>query len=182
MLNYYLGYIGFEFFKKLTNVAKYTGLIYYNDFHIFPIDNKVSVSSLPREDYKGIVNNFDVVIGFLGENEYGSREVEWISKTPIKYYNIPVPDYTSPQTEDYVKLFKILDDHPNSKILIHCYAGKGRSNCGVVAYLMYKHNMKALNGIGMVEMKNPRSAMNRWQKDSLMRLEEYLGKKFVMEK
>ena len=170
MLSYYLGYATYEIFKKLTNVAKYTGLIYYNDFHIFPIDDKISVSSLPRQDYQSIVSQFDVVIGFLGDNEYGVKEVEWIKKTPIKYYNIPVPDYTSPQTSDYNSLFKILDSHPNAKILIHCYAGKGRSNCGVAAYLMYKHKMKAKNAIELVELKNPRSSMNRWQKSSLERL------------
>ena len=174
MLRYYLGYVGFEVFKRLTNVAKYTGLIYYNDFHIFPIDERVSVSSLPRVDYQPIIKDYDVVIGFLGENEYGSREVEWIEKTSSKYYNIQVPDYTSPQNDDYLKLFRILDSHPTARILVHCYAGKGRSNCGVVAYLMYRHKWSAQKAIHFVEFKNPRSAMNRWQKSSLYKLEKKL--------
>jgi len=173
MLNYYLSHLSFGIFKRLTNIAKITGLIYYNDFHIFPIDEKVSVSSLPREDYKPIVQNFDVVIGFLDPSEYGSREVEWINKTKTKYYNIPVTDYTAPNIDDYLKLFKILENHKNSKILIHCYAGKGRSNCGVAAYLMHKHKISSDKAIQIVEMKNPRSSMNRWQKQSLHALNNY---------
>ena len=174
MLNYYLGYIGYELFKQLTNFAKYTGLIGYYDFHLHPIDDKISVSSLPREDQRIIVNNFDIVIGFLGENEYGRKEVEWINKTPVKYYNIPVTDYTPPNNEDYLKLFRILDSHPNSKIIIHCYAGKGRSNCGVAAYLMNKYQISANEAIKIVETKNPRSSMNKWQKESLYELEKII--------
>lgn len=173
----YLGYLGFEIFKKLTNVAKYSGIIYYNDFHIFPITDNLSVSSLPRKDYSSIVNNFNVIIGFLGENEYGNKEVEWIGETPIKYYNISVPDYTSPQINDYLRLFRILDSHPHAKILIHCYAGKGRSNCGIAATLMHQHHLSAQKAIELTERKNPRSSMNRWQKDSLYKLECYLKEK-----
>jgi len=171
MLNEYIKYYGLEIFKKLTNVAKLTGLLYYYDFYIYDIDENISVSSLPRREHYNKVNNFDVIIGFLGENEYGNRDVEWIKNTNIKYYNISVPDYTSPQTQDYLKLYRILDSHPNSRILIHCYAGKGRSNCGVAAYLMYKYNMSANEAIKFTELRNPRSGMNRWQKGSLETLE-----------
>ena len=174
MLNYYLGYIGYEIFKHLINAAKYTGLIAYKDFHIYSIDENIAVSSLPRINNQAIVNNFDVVIGFLGENEYGKNEVNWIAETPIKYYNIPVTDYTPPNNEDYLKLFRILDSHPNSKIIIHCYAGKGRSNCGVAAYLMNKYQISANEAIKIVETKNPRSSMNKWQKESLYELEKII--------
>jgi protein-tyrosine phosphatase len=83
-----------------------------------------------------------------------------------------------PQKEDYKTLFRIIDDihveNPNARVLIHCYAGKGRSNCGAGAYLMYKHGMNAEKAIALVEKKNPRSSMNRWQKDSLKNLENYI--------
>ena len=176
MLNYYLGYIGFEIFKKITNIAKMTRVIYYNDFHLIPIDEKISVSSLPREDYKGIVTNFDIVIGFMEPSEYGSNDVNWIKEIGIKYYNIPVTDYTAPDIEDYKKLFKIFDEHPNKKILIHCYAGKGRSNCGVSAYLMYKYNMSSIDAINHVKKCNKRSSMNRWQLNSLHSLDKIINR------
>jgi protein tyrosine phosphatase len=159
-------------------LTKRTGLIHDSNFHIYHINNNISVSSIPSKNYFDTVSGFDVIIGFLEPNEHRNRDVEWISGTVIKYYNIPVPDHTPPQKEDYETLFKIIDEviskNPNSHILIHCYAGKGRSNCGAAAYLMYKHNMNSVDAINLVEKKNPRSHMNYWQKASLSKLEEYI--------
>jgi hypothetical protein len=39
---------------------------------------------------------------------------------------------------------------------------------------MYKNNMTAKDAIALVEQKNPRSNMNRWQKASLYNLETYI--------
>ena len=62
-----------------------------------------------------------------------------------------------PSKESYQKLFEIIDkihaENPVARILIHCYAGKGRSNCGAAAYLMYKHGMNSKEAIALVEMK-----------------------------
>lgn len=178
MLYYYLKYIGVGIFKRIINVTKRTGLIHDEKFHIYHINNTISVSSIPTKENFDNISAFNVVIGFIEPNEHRNWDVEWINNTIIKYYNIPVPDYMPPQKEDYEKLFQIIDkihmDNPNARILIHCYAGKGRSNCGAVAYLMYKHGMNAENAIAVVENKNPRSNMNRWQKDSLLNLEKYI--------
>lgn len=174
ILKNYIEYYGLGFFKNIIDVSKYVGLIYYNDFHIFPITDKLSVSSLPRQYYQPIIGQFDVVIGIINPTEYGNQEIEWLktNNLGIRYYNIPVLDYTAPQKEHYESLFRILDNHPNAKVLIHCYAGKGRSNCGVAAYLMYRHKHNAQDAIRIVETKNPRSSMNRWQKRSLEDLDQ----------
>lgn len=178
MFFYALQYVGFEIFKRVINLTKRTGLIHDSNFYIYHIMNKLSVSSIPCKEFFYAVSNFDVVIGFLDLNEYRNNDVAWIKDTVIRYYNIPVSDYTSPQKEDYETLFKIIDDvlieNPNARFLIHCYAGKGRSNCGAAAYLMYKNNMTAKDAIALVEQKNPRSNMNRWQKASLYNLETYI--------
>jgi len=180
MLFYALQYVGFEIFKRVINLTKRTGLIHDSNFYIYHINKELSVSSIPCKESFYAISNFDVVIGFLDLNEYRNNDVAWIKDTVIKYYNIPVPDYTSPQKEDYKKLFKIIDEvlieNPNARFLIHCYAGKGRSNCGAVAYLMYKNNMTAKDAIALIEQKNPRSNMNRWQKASLYNLENYISR------
>lgn len=180
MLFYALQYIGFEIFKRVIDLTKRTGLIHDSNFHIYHINKKLSVSSIPCKESFYAISNFDVVIGFLDLNEYRNNDVAWIKDTVIKYYNIPVPDYTSPQKEDYETLFKIIDEvlieNPSTRFLIHCYAGKGRSNCGAVAYLMYKNNMTAEDAIALIEQKNPRSHMNRWQKASLYNLETYISR------
>jgi hypothetical protein len=175
---YYLKYIGLEFFKRIINVTKQTGLIHDSIFYMYHINDSISVSSIPTKENYGAVSGFDAVIGFIEPNEYRSQEIEWINSTIIKYYCVPVPDYMPPSKECYKKLFGIIDkihaDIPNARILIHCYAGKGRSNCGAAAYLMYKHGMNSEQAIALVEQKNPRSHMNRWQKDSLRHLETFI--------
>jgi len=180
MFFYALQYVGFEIFKRVINLTKRTGLIHDSNFHIYHITNKLSVSSIPCKESFYAISNFDVVIGFLDLNEYRNNDVAWIKDTVIKYYNIPVPDYTSPQKEDYETLLEIIDEvlieNPNARFLIHCYAGKGRSNCGAAAFLMYKNNMTAKDAIALIEQKNPRSNMNRWQKASLYNLETYISR------
>ena len=166
---YYLKYIGLGFFKRIINVTKRTGLIHDNKFHMYHINKTISVSSIPTKENYDAISAFDTVIGFMESDEYRDQDVEWINNTIIKYYRIPVPDLMPPSKENYQKLFNILDnihaENPKARILIHCYAGKGRSNCGAVAYLMYKDGMIADKAIELVEQKNPRSHMNRWQKN-----------------
>ena len=175
---YYLKYIGLGIFKRIINVTKRSGLIHDANFHMYHINECVSVSSIPTKENYDIISAFDVVIGFIEPNEYRNWEIEWINDTIIKYYGIPVPDYMPPSKESYQKLFEIIDkihaENPVARILIHCYAGKGRSNCGAAAYLMYKHGMNSEQAIALVEKKNPRSHMNGWQKGSLQDLDEYI--------
>lgn len=175
---YYLNYIGLGILKRIINATKRSGLIHDANFHMYHINDSVSVSSIPTKDYFDTISAFDAVIGFIEPNEYRNWDVEWINNTIIKYYVVPVPDYMPPSKENYKQLFHIFDkiyaEIPNPRILIHCYAGKGRSNCGAAAYFMYKHGMNYKEAIALVERKNPRSSMNRWQKDSLKNLEEYI--------
>ena len=175
---YYLKYFGVGILNRIINITKRSGLIHDASFHMYHINECVSVSSIPTKENYDAISAFDAVIGFIEPNEYRNWEIEWIHDTIIRYYNIPVSDYMPPQKEDYITLFRIIDDihveNPNARVLIHCYAGKGRSNCGAGAYLMYKHGMNAEKAIALVEKKNPRSSMNRWQKDSLKNLESYI--------
>lgn len=175
---YYLKYIGVGILNRIINITKRSGLIHDASFHMYHINECVSVSSIPTKENYDAISAFDAVIGFIEPNEYRNWEIDWIHDTIIRYYNIPVSDYMPPQKEDYKTLFRIIDDihvgNPNARVLIHCYAGKGRSNCGAGAYLMYKHGINAENAIALVEKKNPRSSMNRWQKDSLKNLENYI--------
>lgn len=172
MLSNYIKYVGMVLFGKLTNYAKYTGLINYisnnSSFYINKVDVNLSVSNLPTIENKEIIQKFDVIIGFIGENEQGNSETKWINKLPqIKYYHVPVTDYTAPSQHDYEKLLKILHNHRHQNILMHCYAGKGRSNCGAVIYLMDYYGMNPEEAIAEVRRRIPRSGMNRWQEESL---------------
>lgn len=169
---------GVQLFNRLTNYAKYSGILNYvinnNDFHLSHIDERVAVCNLPKEENKEVIKRFDVVISFLGQNEHGKSETQWIHQLKrTKYYNIPVMDYTPPKIEDYLNLIKILERHPKSRILIHCFAGKGRSNCGAVVYLIHHKKMSAEDAIKEVQLRIPRSSMNYWQLQSLTNFDKY---------
>jgi hypothetical protein len=78
------------------NVTKRSGLIHDANFHMYHINDSVSVSSIPTKENYSAVSGFDAVIGFIEPNEYRNWEIEWIHDTIIKYYGIPVPDYMPP--------------------------------------------------------------------------------------
>ena len=65
MFFYALKYVGFELFKRVINLTKRTGLIHDSNFHIYHINNNISVSSIPSKNYFDTVSGFDVIIGFL---------------------------------------------------------------------------------------------------------------------
>lgn len=163
-LTYYL-------LKKITNYGKYLGITDYisnnYNFHINKVANNLWVSNLPKEEYKDKISHIDTIISFQNNDEYGIEQTLWIDKTPKKYYRIPVSDYTPPTKEDYDKLVKILRQE-KGRILIHCYAGKGRSNCGACIYMMLNHKMTPDQAIKHVQKYVPRSNMNRWQQQSVI--------------
>lgn len=157
--------------KKITNYAKYLGITNYisnnYDFYINQVDKHLWVSNLPTIQHKNKIKHINTIISFLSNDEYGNEQTNWIDKTDKKYYRIPVSDYTAPSKEDYNKLLKIIQQEKGN-ILIHCYAGKGRSNCGACIYMMAKHNLPADKAIKHIQSHIPRSRMNRWQQQSVM--------------
>jgi len=162
--------LGYYLISKITNYAKYLGITNYisnnYDFYINQVDKHLWVSNLPTIKHKNKIQHINVIISFLNNNEYGNEQTLWIDKTNKRYYRIPVADYTPPTQEDYEKLKKIIQQEKGN-ILIHCYAGKGRSNCGACIYMMLKHKMNSNQAIKHIESKLPRSRMNIWQKQSV---------------
>ena len=158
-------------FKKATNYLKYTGAINYisnnKDFHINQVDKRLWVSNLPTIEHKDKIKHINTVISFISNDEYGHEETKWIDKTNKKYYRIPVTDYTPPSQQDYDKLKKILEQE-KGHILIHCYAGKGSSNCGACIFMITKRKMNNQQAIDHIRKKLPRSGMNQWQVQSVL--------------
>ena len=159
-----------ELLKWVINYAKYTGLLRLisgdNSFKMFKITDKVYVSNLPTIDNEEKLKEINTIISFQTSDEYGYDQTLWIDKTPKKYYRIPINDYNPPTKGDYDKLSKILEKE-KGKILFHCYAGKGRSNCGACVALVRRENYNINDAITLVKRHNPKSNMNIWQLKSL---------------
>jgi hypothetical protein len=47
---YYLNYIGLGILKKIINITKRSGLIHDANFHIYHINDSISVSSISHND------------------------------------------------------------------------------------------------------------------------------------
>ena len=152
---------------KYLNITDYFSKNY--DYYVYPITKRLNLSNLPREIHLNKIkpSQYDVIISVMQKTEQGTSEIEWIDQTKIKHHFVEITDYTSPTKKDYQKFMKIINKYPREKILVHCYAGKGRSNCMVCYYLMKSENLSPTDAIYKVEQLNPRSKMNYNQKQSL---------------
>jgi atypical dual specificity phosphatase len=66
----------------------------------------------------------------------------------IRYLHIPIPDFSIPTIEDAIKFVSFVDEikSSKSKVLVHCYAGCGRTGTLLAVYLV-SQGMNANNAI-----------------------------------
>ena len=166
----------YRIWNRFINTVKYVGILdTFSDnslYHMNQVIDNVWVSNLPRERNHQIIRQFDLIISFLDKDEVGLTETAWINDVPhISYHHIPAVDYNPLTISNYKEMNDTIDYYlewkPSAKILLHCYSGKGRSNSGACAYIIYKHRKSSTDAINIVESKIPRSNMNQLQKDSL---------------
>ena len=162
--------------KKTSDILKYYGVINYisnnYDFFIYQVSKNIYLSNLPKKEHQEKIKkyNFDVIFSIMNPNEQGTEKLKWIKDTNIKQHYIETIDYTPPSKENYEKFYNLIKQYSNKKILIHCYAGKGRSNCMTAYYLMKTKNIPPNEAIKEIERINPRSNMNYYQKKSLFKV------------
>jgi len=115
----------------------------------------------PREEI-----DIKTVISLIEEFEYDQSissnpipKLDWLERG-INYHNMPTPDGHCPSISDLNNCVKIIHSElkKNNAIYVHCKAGKGRSACVIVAYLMTYHNYHLDDAINFVKH-------NRWQVD-----------------
>jgi protein tyrosine/serine phosphatase len=83
--------------------------------------------------------------------------------------HIPIKDFKAPRLADIEEFVRFIDDEirKGRRIVVHCYAGMGRTNLMFAAYLVHL-GMEPENALNLVKEKRPYYAVNEEQEEALI--------------
>src|SRR5712692_9642372 len=78
--------------------------------------------------------------------------------------HIPIKDFAAPRLADIEEFVMFIDGEirEGRQVVVHCYAGMGRTNLMLAAYLVYL-GMEPENALNLVKEKRPYYAVNEEQ-------------------
>ncbi len=91
----------------------------------------------------------------------------------LRYYHIPVEDWTIPTADQIEEFLRILDDPANCPALVHCYAGVGRTGLFVSCYRV-KMGMSAREAIAQSDRETPWMGMSEEQREFVRNFELFV--------
>src|SRR3989304_179988 len=82
--------------------------------------------------------------------------------------HIPINDFKAPKLADIGEFVKFIDSkiQEGKRIVVHCYAGMGRTNIMLASYLVYL-GMKPDKALDIVKEKRPDQSINEEQEEAL---------------
>lgn len=83
--------------------------------------------------------------------------------------NISIDDFGPPDYEDFVEFMNFVKDHisNNRKIVVHCYAGMGRTNLMLATYLVHHFRIGPDQALEEVKAKRPVHLVTYQQEEAL---------------
>ena len=147
------------------------------------LDDKIIASSRPwNHEHLKLMKEFGIgaVLNLLTEEEKALRDEDYLA-AGFDYLNIPIEDMAAPTPEQLFEAVKWIDDRikEGKKVLVHCYAGLGRTGTVIAAYLIYK-GMEPDEAINFVREKRPGSIQTIQQELSLYIFKKILDEKFSL--
>ncbi len=82
--------------------------------------------------------------------------------------HIPIRDFEAPRLADIEEFVRFVDEEirEERQVVVHCYAGMGRTNLMLAAYLVHL-GMEPGNALNLVREKRPYHAVNEEQEEVL---------------
>lgn len=119
------------------------------------INNRIFVSALPKtHDWKYLKEiGIKHVINLMMEPHNNS----FVKTFGIDVIHIPVKNYSPPSLEQIDQAITFIETSGDDKILIHCWAGLGRTGTIVACYLVKHENMTSDEAIKHIRMLRPGS-------------------------
>ena len=83
--------------------------------------------------------------------------------------NIPIDDFGPPNYEDFVEFIDFVEKHisQDKKVVVHCYAGMGRTNLMLATYLVHHLLIDPDQALEEVKLKRPVHLVTDEQEEAL---------------
>lgn len=104
------------------------------------IDGKLAVTPMPSEpELEDLANSFKAVAVLVETQELEYDLQSW-ARFGVKVKHLPIPDFGTPSLAELRELADWIttETKNGSAVLVHCYAGIGRSGMVAAAYLIAK--------------------------------------------
>lgn len=107
-------------------------------------------------------HGIDVIVN-LEEREHFVEHGGFIMK------NIPINDFGPPDYEDFVEFVEFTQSHikNHKRVLVHCYAGMGRTNLMLAAYLLHHRRIDPEEALREVSVIRPYHVVTYKQEEAL---------------
>jgi len=101
---------------------------------------------------------------------------EAVKNYGFHYMHIPVDDFTAPSLNQVLKCMEFIDmmNQANKAVVIHCFAGYGRTGTMLACYLV-KQGENAIKAIERVRNKRPLSIQVKSQVEKIFEYEDYIN-------
>jgi atypical dual specificity phosphatase len=137
------------------------------------IDDNVFAGPMPKtKDWKlfqelGIKYVVNLMLEPHNEN--------FVNEHDVRVLHVPVKNYTSPSMAQIEGILDFIEQHPNQKVLIHCWAGLGRTGTVIACYLIKHKGMTANEAIQHIRSLRPGSVETKDQEMTILTFSEKLA-------
>ncbi len=107
-------------------------------------------SRVDSDELQKMLSGFGCIVNLCAEND---SDTAWCKALGISSVHIPVLDNTPPTKEQMDKFCNIAIDPGNSKVYVHCEAGKGRTGVAVACYRIKVQGWTAEAAIAEAKLK-----------------------------